>query len=168
MSYKTKLKILESQGINYHRYIANFILNNLSKVYPRNTASVLVYGDKNLLISYLLSETYLIHLTNVGFQEPRNTHRIKLVNLDEFPIDEYDLIIGLFCDKEFIQNCISNKTNFFIMPKYDICFDLNKITRDFLLTENIPFTETCFDLSFIENRTAFHNFNIRNPNIIPN
>lgn len=159
MNYNRKLDLLNSNGIYYHRIVANFILEYLSKKYPANSASVLVYGDKDLLISNLLAQKYLIHVNNIGPEGPTNTHRIVEVTMDTFPLFEYDIIIGLFCDKEFIENYITGENNFFIIPENSIECNLNIFTKSYLESKNIPFNETIFD-TYMQNNKAFFNFNL--------
>ena len=160
MKYNARIQILENRGIDYHRKVANFILSHLLPIYPHNAPAILVYGDKDLLISYLLSEHYRLHVANIGTEEPKNTFKIKEVKLHSFPIWEYDVIIGLFCNMKFIEDCISLSNNFFIIPQDDLLHNLNDITRNYLMSKNIPFEETEFD-AFMRNRTAFYNFSLK-------
>ena len=160
MRYNVILDANELKGINYHRMVAKFISDNLLKQYPHNTASVFVYGDKDLLISYLLAENYRIHVMDIGFAIPTNTHRIQIVDFETFPLEEYDIIIGLFTDTDFIKKCIEAKTNFFVLPRYRLDCDANEEVKKILNSNNIAFEEKTFD-SFMSNPTAIYNFNLK-------
>lgn len=157
MNCKSRLRELEQKGIHYHKLVADFISEKLLSVYQPKSAAILVCGDNDMLISYLLSKNFLIHTLSPNAEHPSDTHRIKIVDIDTFPITEYDVIIGIFCDENFMRNFILPDSNFFIIPKYSTSRDMNKYAREFFISEGISFEETVFDAQ-MNNNHAFFNF----------
>lgn len=136
MRYDYQLKILESKGIVYHRPFANFIL---SKISSENHHSFLVDGDKDFILSYLLSkELKSIHVQNFGFEDPVLPCLID-VSDGRFELKEYDVIICLFPYEHHLKELISIDSNLIIFLRWDTT--LNDVKNNINIPENFNCTK---------------------------
>ena len=138
MRYDYRIDELESLGINYHRIIADWITEKLQK---NNSTANLLVGETDLLITYLLSKAGF-HLHLWGKFDEFHLARVFVVKENSFPFNEYDTVIGLFCDEQFVRRCISAGVNFILIPHYNAFGDKNATTttRNLLKAAGCHFT----------------------------
>ncbi len=144
MRYDYQLKILESKGIVYHRPFANFIL---SKISSENHYSFLVDGDKDFILSYLLSkELKSIHVQNFGFEDPVLPCLID-VSDGRFELKEYDVIVCVFPCEEKLKKFISIDTNLIVFLKWGTTIneieDCMKVPKNFTYTNLNGYSIMC-------------------------
>ena len=159
MRYDYRIAELEAVGINYHKIFANWIREKLNQ---GHYSSILIVGEQDFLITYLLvresvSSEYF-HLWNEAGPETRMP-RTRIVKPEDFKFEEYDIVIGLFVDKAFIEKCVKTGVKFILIP--DGCNFINsrefKDIYEIFKKYSCPFTVTPLEGAFPRGRIAFSN-----------
>ena len=176
MRYDIKIDALESKGVIYHRDVANFIserIDNLNKTL-RYEASTLVIGETDLFISKTIAKNHKLHIltkkrsntdNNIRpiFEDTPKESRIIPVTNETFKLDEYDLIVFLFCDFTVFKTTMEKypSSKFIFIPNYlkgnVHTPEVSKKIKKFLSSHGICFTIEKLPCKYLANDITYSN-----------
>lgn len=143
-NYETKLEILEGKGIRYHRDYADFII---SKLNDYNPDVVLILGDNDFIISYLIyrgmknRNCFLKVVADEEHFQPMTVfHMITHKEIGNF--EDYDLIISIHTKRYEISE-FSRSRNFILFPTIE---RLHESMQDFKYSVESRFHQKNFEI----------------------